>query len=71
MADILEDIMVLQSDAERAQRALKNLERFVVRAQKGVPSLPDHDKGTMITVSVEWLTWMIAFFEGQQDLAEF
>ena len=71
MSDILEEIMVLQSDADRAQRALKNLERYVVRAQKSAPSQPDSGIGVQITVGVEWLTWMIAFFEGEEDGPEF
>jgi hypothetical protein len=71
MADILEDIMVLQSDAERAQRALKTIEKYVVRAKKSAPDIPDSGVGAQITVGVEWLAWMIAFFEGEDEGPEF
>jgi len=58
----------VQVAGELATQAAKRLQKYVDRAESHAPSLPDIQGGICVTVSVEWLAWMIAFFEGDEEL---
>jgi hypothetical protein len=58
-------------EAEAAAKAAKRINGYIDRADKAVPSYPRIQDGILVTVSVEWLAWMIAFFEGEAEGPEF